>query len=138
MVARSTPTLPERLRLKATYTSAAATAANTNPVIFRRTRRSVIFWDGAYKIAITDSADNVIYAIDNVSTGVDASSVTYDGVTISSIFADHSIYVVDSIADLENVDGFALVNAYVRGYYLPGDGGGGVYYWRFWRYNNRK
>lgn len=114
---------------KATYTSAAATTANTNPVILDARGEAVIFWDGAYKIAITDSADNVIYTIDNVSTGVDASSVTYDGVTISSIFADHSIYVVDSIADLENVDSSLWSNAYVRGYYLPGDGGGGVYYY---------
>lgn len=54
---------------KATYTTAAAGSANTNPVILDSRGEADIWWDGEYKIVVTDADDVTIYTVDNYSHG---------------------------------------------------------------------
>lgn len=56
---------PGTSTFKATYTTAAAAVQNTNPIILDERGEAIIFWDGAYKIALFDAQDNLIYEIDN-------------------------------------------------------------------------
>lgn len=53
---------------KATYTMAAGTVENTNPVVLDAYGRAVVFIDGAYKFTLTDSSDVVIRTVDNVTS----------------------------------------------------------------------
>lgn len=53
---------------KATFSDAAGTIPNTNPVIMDARGEAVIFWRGRYKIELRDSVDNVIWTVDNVSS----------------------------------------------------------------------
>jgi len=57
---------------KTTWSDAAQTAANTNPVILDGRGEATIFWDGAYKVALTDSADVTIWTVDAVQDGTAA------------------------------------------------------------------
>lgn len=114
---------------KATYTTAAASTQNTNPVILDARGEATIFWSGAYKIVIKDSLDNTIWTADNIDTAADIASVSYDGVALSTILFSHFVYVVDSITDLRAVEKTNFTYAYVTGYYAAGDGGGGHYYY---------
>jgi|GEM_PF-6597545 len=52
-----------------TWSDAAQTAVNTNPVILDGRGEAAIFWDGAYKVTLTDSADVVIWTVDSVQDG---------------------------------------------------------------------
>jgi len=114
---------------KATYTTAAASTQNTNPVILDARGEATIFWSGAYKIVIKDSLDNTIWTADNIDTAADIASVSYDGVALSTIIFSHFVYVVDSITALRAVEKTNFTYAYVTGYYAAGDGGGGHYYY---------
>ena len=53
---------------KATYTTAAESVANANPVILNARGEASIFWSGAYKIVLTDASDVIIWTQDNIST----------------------------------------------------------------------
>ena len=114
---------------KDTYSSAAATSANTNPVILDSRGEAVIFWHGAYKIVVKDSLDNIIWTADNIDTTIDISDITYYGVPLSTILSAAVSVVVSSISNLRAVSSLASTNAYVTGYYAKGDGGGGHYYY---------
>lgn len=50
---------------KATYTSADASVQNANPVILNARGEASIFWSGAYKIAVHDASDVLVYTADN-------------------------------------------------------------------------
>ena len=56
---------------KATYTTQAGTVEHTNPIILDAYGRAEIWWDGTYKISLTDKNDNVIpgYPLDNYGVG---------------------------------------------------------------------
>lgn len=51
---------------KATYSDAAGTIANTNPVILDSRGEATVFWSGDYKAVLTDSVDAVIWTIDGI------------------------------------------------------------------------
>lgn len=54
---------------KDTYTDSSGAVANTNPVILDVRGEASIHWgDGAYKIVLTDSLDNIIWTEDNLTT----------------------------------------------------------------------
>lgn len=53
---------------KPTYTTSAGDTQHTNPVILDSAGRVVVFGTGSYKFVITDSNDNVIKTVDNVTT----------------------------------------------------------------------
>lgn len=55
---------------KATYTDAAGTVAQANPIVLnvRGEPASAIFWSGAYKVEVRDALGNVVYTVDNFNT----------------------------------------------------------------------
>lgn len=112
---------------KNTYSNAAGTVANTNPVILDSRGEATIFWSGAYKVTVKDSLDNTIYTVDNITTASDAADIDYNGVSLSSILEDHTVYSVDSMSSLYGVDSTQWSYCFVAGYYEAGDGGGGLY-----------
>lgn len=63
---------------KATYTTAAGTIANANPVVLDAYGRAVIFIEGSYRFDLYTSADVLIKSTDNV-TSFNASTETEQG-----------------------------------------------------------
>lgn len=55
---------------KATYTDAAGTIQQPNPIVLnsRGEPPSPIYWNGNYKVVVTDSKGNVLYTVDNYNT----------------------------------------------------------------------
>jgi hypothetical protein len=55
---------------KATFTDAAGTTAQTNPIILnvRGEPDNPIFWSGDYRVEVRDAQDSVIYVVDNYDT----------------------------------------------------------------------
>lgn len=51
----------------ATYSDAAGTIPNTNPVVLDARGEALIFWNGNYKVVLKDLNDNLIWTVDNVS-----------------------------------------------------------------------
>lgn len=54
---------------KDTYTTAAGITPNSNPVLLNSRGEATIFWDGNYKVTVTDADDNLIYTVDNINAG---------------------------------------------------------------------
>lgn len=83
---------------KATYTTAAATVPNANPVILDSRGEANIFWStGSYKITVTDSDDVEIYTVDAITlsaTGAAGSSFRAgSGVPSDSLGSDGDRYL---------------------------------------------
>lgn len=96
---------------KATYTTAAATVANANPVILDSRGEAAIFWStGSYKITVTDSADAEIY--------------TVDAITLSATGAAGSSFRAGSGAPADELgaDGDRYLNTDTGGIYLKDEG----------------
>ena len=51
-----------------TFSDAAGTVANANPVILDSRGEATIFWNGAYKVVLHDSADVAIWTVDGIAT----------------------------------------------------------------------
>lgn len=49
-----------------TYTTSAGISQNTNPIILDGRGEATIFWNGAYKIVLTDAAGATIWTVDNI------------------------------------------------------------------------
>lgn len=74
--------------LKPTYTTAAGNVANTNPVILDASGlANVWLGDGGYKFTLNDSADNLIFTVDNVG----GSSDTAFGGEVNTLTGNTSI-----------------------------------------------
>jgi hypothetical protein len=52
--------------LKAIFADAAGTVPLANPLTLDSAGRATIFWDGAYKVTLRDSANNLIWTVDGV------------------------------------------------------------------------
>ena len=52
---------------KATYSDAAGTIPNANPVILDSRGEALVFWSGTYKVVLQDSLGNVIWTVDNIA-----------------------------------------------------------------------
>lgn len=52
---------------RTTWSDAAQTAPNTNPVILDARGEATIFWSGAYRVRVEDSLGNTIWTVDGVS-----------------------------------------------------------------------
>lgn len=50
----------------ATYSDAAGTTPNTNPIILDGRGEAVIFWSGSYKVVLTDASNVTIWTQDNI------------------------------------------------------------------------
>jgi len=55
---------------KATYTTPAGDTANANPVVLDSRGEADIWWDGLYKVKVTDDNDVTIYTVDNHGSGL--------------------------------------------------------------------
>jgi hypothetical protein len=60
---------------KATYTTAAATVENANPVVLDARGEAAIFWDGSYYVEVKDADGVLIYSVDNYSDPEQAADV---------------------------------------------------------------
>lgn len=81
---------------KDTYTTAAASVANTNPVVLDSAGRAVVFLSGSYKLRLEDALGNLIKETDNV-TAFSIQSSTVDDITTNfttatPVFADNFIF----------------------------------------------
>ena len=116
---------------KKTYNSSTVSVGteNANPVILNSRGEATIFWSGAYGVVIKDSNDVTIYSVDNISTEVEATDITYGGTTIAVLLLDNISHVVETISDLRAVDKTKYTHCKVTGYYANGDGGGGDYWY---------
>lgn len=65
---------------KATWSDAAGTTPNTNPVVLDARGEAVIFFSGAYKLELRDAANAVIWSVDQF-VAADSSVITPDGRT---------------------------------------------------------
>lgn len=52
---------------RVTYSDAAGTVPNTNPVILDARGEALVFWSGSYKVVLQDSLGNVIWTVDGIS-----------------------------------------------------------------------
>jgi hypothetical protein len=59
---------------KATYTTAAASVANANPVVLDSRGEATIYWDGLYKVILKDSTNALIWTQDYVPTTAGAAA----------------------------------------------------------------
>ena len=53
---------------KTTWQDAAGTTPNTNPITLDSTGSALIYWDGAYKVVLKDSAGSTIWTVDNYNS----------------------------------------------------------------------
>ena len=53
---------------KATFSDAAGTVANTNPLVLDARGEALIYWSGAYKVVLQDASGNSLWTVDNYAT----------------------------------------------------------------------
>ncbi|WP_035819864.1 hypothetical protein [Janthinobacterium sp. RA13] len=126
---------------KATYQDVALTIANTNPTLVNARGEVVMFGSGTYRIILKDALGNVIYDVDNIESSqsiVDAlrrdldqatgaSLIGYGSERLDQFLTNRIGRVVSSIAALSALDVTKNIHAFVTGYFVAGDGGGGNY-----------
>ena len=64
--------------LKTTWADAAQTTPNANPVILSSRGEATIFWNGAYKVTLRDSADALIWTVDGIQATIPDSTLHAD------------------------------------------------------------
>lgn len=57
---------------KATYADSGAVTPNANPIVMDARGEATIFWDGVYKVILKDSADSLVWTVDNISSTGDS------------------------------------------------------------------
>lgn len=57
-----------------TWSDAAQTAPNPNPIILDARGEATIFWLGAYKVILRDALDNLIWSVDNIVSAAESLS----------------------------------------------------------------
>lgn len=80
-----------------TYSDAAGTIPNTNPIVLDARGEATVFWNGVYKIVLRDASDVVIWTVDSV----DASDVS---AAISSAIND--VYITFAAVAGSSLIGF--------------------------------
>lgn len=97
---------------KDTYTTAAASVSNTNPVVLDSAGRAVVFLSGSYKLRLEDSLGNLIKETDNVTAFSTQSSTVDDIVSnfisATPVFADNFIFA--DVSDSNTTRRSALSN----------------------------
>ena len=103
--------LPGTTTPTTTYTTAAGTVANANPVVLDSNGEADVWFTGVIKLVLTDSADVTIWTKDNIGVFDNVSvtgNITGDGTGTISGFSWVNITVVDNSvtpAKLYNVSG---------------------------------
>lgn len=91
-----------------TYTTSAGISQNTNPVILDGRGEATIFWQGAYKVVLTDAAGVTIWTVDNI-----VSTDTASDAAISALKAQ--------LADFSNpANGSAMIGDSDAGNFFAG------------------
>src|SRR5574337_117533 len=117
-----------------TYTDSTGLTANTNPIVLNaRGEANVWLTSGqAYKFALYDSLNNLIWTVDNIiDTGaaLAANLASTSDMTLGVALVGGAPRVVASIAALRTLPKTGSPQAFVTGYYAQGDGGGGTYWY---------
>lgn len=60
---------------KATYSDAAGTVPNTNPVVLDARGEAVVFWSGSYTVVLKTAADVTVWTVDGVAAPPEAASI---------------------------------------------------------------
>ena len=97
---------------KDTYTTAAGSIANANPVILDASGRATVFLNGSYKFRLEDSLGNLIEETDNI-TAFSVQSSTVDDITAN--FTEEVIQAADSIIFSDESDSGATKRDTVQG-----------------------
>lgn len=97
---------------KATYTTAAGTVANANPVILDSSGRATIFLNGSYKFTLKTSADVLVEETDNI-TAFSTQSSTVDNIIAN--FTEDVVVAGDSIIFSDVSDGGTTKRDTVQG-----------------------
>jgi len=109
-----------------TYTSSDGSIPNANPIILDSAGRvsEQVWLDSTanYKFTLATSLDVTLWTKDNIS-GI----VTFADLANYVTIIELEDLTVNSIAELRTVPIADLVQ--VTGYYMPGDGGGGAFFW---------
>lgn len=124
---------PGTLNPLTTYQDQAGTIPNTNPVSLNSRGQALIWGSGIYRQILKDASGVTIWdaltqssdAAFSGSTG--ASLIGFDGTNLAVQLQTRVNRVVDSIAALRALSKTTYTRAFVSGYYLPHDGGGGMY-----------
>ena len=119
---------------KTTYSDAAGTIPNDNPVILDARGEAVIFWSGTYKVILKDSVDATVYTVDGLSEVPTAFSASNGASLIG--YSGVGATVKDALdARLPEISNYATLRVYAgsqTSYYVRGvanifDGGAGVF-----------
>lgn len=99
---------------KQTFTDAAGTVPNTNPIIMNARGECTVFWSGAYKAELQTAAGGTIWTQDNIvdmmtllatSSGPSGSSFiglkrSFAGSVATTLYAWHEAQMIDLVADV--------------------------------------
>lgn len=105
---------------KVTYSDAAGTTPNANPVVLDSRGEATVFWDGAYKVVLKDSLGATIYTQDNVTTyNVDvfaelASTATGKGASLVGTEGGGTVQDLTPVADLTDLAALTPVAGQIR------------------------
>lgn len=126
---------------KNTYQDAAQTILNSNPVALNANGQAIIYGTGDYRQIAYDEFGNLVWdeltsaaissaALSAAGTQSGASLIgTPDGNTLAQLLTIGLNRVVDSVSALRALSHIFYSRAFVVGYYVPGDGGGGDYWY---------
>lgn len=123
---------------KTTWQDQGGTTPNTNPVDLNARGEAIVWGQGTYRQMVYDVNGNLIYdvvtdtpmsasALGNITGVGGASLIGFDGTTLDQILMLRLNRIVDSVAALRSLSKVLYGRAFVTGYYLPHDGGGGAY-----------
>lgn len=112
---------------KNTWQDAAQTILNQNPITLDDRGEAIIFGTpGAYRQIVTDQSGNLVYDV-LTYCGLDATAVAFGDDTLADQFKSKVGRICDSISELRSLSSAVYSRAFVTGYRLPHDGGGGDY-----------
>lgn len=118
---------------KDTYTTSAASVANTNPVVMDARGEAAIYWDGSYDVVLRDAADALIWGPERLEDAADSlrdDLADNSSASNGAALVGRGAQVVSTIAALRGLlITSASKHAFVTGYYAQGDGGGGEYWY---------
>lgn len=82
---------------RATYTTAAASVQNANPVVLDSSGRAVIFIDGSYRFDVKDADGALIESVDNISSFSVSTGPTLTSMTASTLKGNPSASTADAV-----------------------------------------
>lgn len=124
---------PGTLNPLTTYQDQAGTIPNANPVPLDSRGQALIWGSGIFRQILKDASgvtiwDALTQSSDATFSGSGgAALIGFDGTNLAVQLQTRINRVVDSVAALRALSKITYTRAFVTGYYLPHDGGGGAY-----------